>query len=77
VRSICTAVLLVLMCGQVSAQAMQGCPNGLPAGTPGCIPPNDPRSPVQSAAQGRWIEQWAAISIGDTGGIGAFTNPPD
>ena len=60
----------------------QSCGGGIPAGAPGCIPPDNPASPYSSeygssaqpaAPRMIWADRWGAIAIDTTmnkGGIG-------
>lgn len=64
--------LLALMSNTAS-----GCPAGIPPGTPGCIPPSNPASPLyrgrsQASTGGWWESRWGAIAVdGRAGVIGA------
>lgn len=54
-----------------------GCPPGIPPGAPGCIPPDNPASPLSGAGGGArynpviWANRWGAIAGNtDTGAVG-------
>lgn len=74
---------LVLLLGVLSlsdSAFAQNCGNGIPAGAPGCIPPDNPASPYADNYGGTaqpvaprmiWADRWGAIAFDSTnGGVG-------
>jgi hypothetical protein len=59
--------------------AADACPQGIPKGTPGCIPPNHPNLPANSGAAtkpvyARWRDTWGALALDNaTGFVGTAT----
>lgn len=65
------------LCLSCSVHA-QSCPSGIPQGAPGCIPPDNPASPMYPSyapdpqiSRAMWADRWGAIATdAGNGGVG-------
>lgn len=72
-------ILVLLLLLAAVPFAAQACPQGIPKGTPGCVPPNHPNLPANSGdstkpVHARWRDTWGALALDNaTGFVGTAT----